>query len=105
MLIGATGGTERHSLALDFAVRPLLAYLRAGVVPTAVFAASADWGSGESPLGDRIRRAGEELAALVAGRSAPAAQDPYESPVPFENLLGAARLGDQPSSRFPSTSR
>ncbi|OLT10489.1 NADPH-dependent FMN reductase [Actinomadura sp. CNU-125] len=90
-LIGATGGTERHSLALDFAVRPLLAYLRANVVPTAVFAASADWGSGETRLGDRIRRAGTELAALVAGRPAPAAEDPYENPVPFEDLLGAAR--------------
>ncbi|RSN66913.1 CE1759 family FMN reductase [Actinomadura sp. WAC 06369] len=88
-LIGATGGTERHSLALDFAVRPLLAYLRANVVPTAVYAASADWGSGDGRLGDRVRRAGAELAALVAGRPAPAAEDPYDNPVPFETLLGS----------------
>lgn len=29
VLLGATGGTERHSLAVDFAMRPLFAYLRA----------------------------------------------------------------------------
>jgi len=46
VLIGATGGTERHSLALDYAVRPLFTYLHAVVVPTAVYAASGDWGSG-----------------------------------------------------------
>jgi len=40
VLIGATGGSERHSLALEHAIRPLLSYLRALVVPTAVYAAS-----------------------------------------------------------------
>ena len=44
VLLGATGGTARHSLALEYALRPLFAYLRAAVVPTAVFAASEDWG-------------------------------------------------------------
>ena len=39
-LIAATAGTARHSLALEHAVRPLFAYLRTLVVPTAVFAAS-----------------------------------------------------------------
>ena len=34
VLIAATGGTERHSLALDYAIRPLFAYLHAVVVPT-----------------------------------------------------------------------
>ena len=41
-LLGATAGTARHSLALEFAMRPLFAYLRAAVVATAVFAASED---------------------------------------------------------------
>ena len=40
VLIAATAGTTRHSLVLEFAMRPLFAYLRADVVPTAVFAAS-----------------------------------------------------------------
>jgi FMN reductase len=71
VLIAATGGTSRHSLALDHAVRPLFSYLRAIVLPTAVFAASEDWGGGADVTGtaslpDRIRRAGRELAAQVA---------------------------------------
>ena len=35
VLIGATGGTARHSLVLEHALRPLFTYLRAIVVPTA----------------------------------------------------------------------
>ena len=38
VLIAATGGTARHSLALEHAVRPLFAYLNAATVPTAVYA-------------------------------------------------------------------
>ena len=69
VLIGATGGTERHSLALDYALRPVLTYLRAIIAPTGVFAATRDWGSsdqmGPDGLSDRIERAGAELASLM----------------------------------------
>ena len=44
VLIAATGGTPRHSLAIEHAIRPLFAYLRAAVVPTGVYAATEDWG-------------------------------------------------------------
>jgi FMN reductase len=60
VLIGATGGTERHSLALDYAMRPLFTYLHAIVAPTSVYAASSDWGvstSSTTGLGERIDRA------------------------------------------------
>lgn len=87
VLLGATGGTARHSLAIDYAMRPLFAYLRASVVPTGVYAASEDWGSAETVLPERVARAGAELAALVDARPAPAKDDPYEAPVPFERLL------------------
>lgn len=87
VLLGATGGTARHSLAIDYAMRPLFAYLRTTVAPTAVYAASEDWGSGESALPDRIARAGGELAALMEARPAAAKHDPYADPVPFEQLL------------------
>jgi FMN reductase len=87
VLLGATGGTARHSLAIDYALRPLFAYLRTTVAPTAVYAASEDWGSGESALPDRIARAGAELAALMEARPAAAKPDPYADPVPFERLL------------------
>ena len=46
VLVGATGGTGRHSLALEYALRPLFAYLRADVAGTAVFAATDDWADG-----------------------------------------------------------
>ncbi|GAA3970134.1 FMN reductase [Actinomadura viridis] len=88
VLIGATGGTARHSLALEFAVRPLLAYLRAQVVPTAVYAASEDWAS-PGGLTERIARAGAELAAAIGGRAPVVRDDPYADPVPFEELLKA----------------
>lgn len=48
VVVAATGGTERHSLVLDFALRPLFAYLRANVAATGVYAASSDWGSGDA---------------------------------------------------------
>ncbi len=88
MLPGFFGGTERHSLAIDYAMRPLFAYLRTSVVPTSVYAASEDWGSTETGLPDRITRAKAELAALMRAR-APPKPDLYENPVPFEDLLSA----------------
>lgn len=67
-MLAATGGSARHSLSLEHAMRPLFAYLRAATIPTAVFAASEDWGnvtgSGDA-LAARIRRAGTELAGYV----------------------------------------
>ncbi|GAA3159216.1 NAD(P)H-dependent oxidoreductase [Planomonospora alba] len=92
VLIAATGGTPRHSLALEHALRPMFAYLRAVVAPTGVYAATEDWGSGDGLTG-RIERAAEELAALVLGRygSAGAVADPFENVVPFEQQLSALR--------------
>ncbi|MGV9817460.1 FMN reductase [Nocardia xishanensis] len=89
VLIGATGGTERHSLALEHAVRPLFTYLRSVVVPTSVYAASEDWGtdSAGEGLSRRIDRAAEELAEVLAGRSAVRPPDPYRDTPPFEDLL------------------
>jgi FMN reductase len=83
VLIAATGGTERHSLALDYAMRPLFSCLHAVVVPTAVYAASSDWGS-DSGLVERIARAAGELAVLVrdSDRSAQV-RDPFALPAGF----------------------
>lgn len=75
MLLGATAGSARHSLAIDYALRPMFASLKAELAPTAVFAASADFGADtggqgdEQPLAARIRRAARELLLLVAGTS------------------------------------
>ncbi|WP_433507327.1 FMN reductase [Pseudonocardia halophobica] len=90
VLMGATAGTARHSLALEHAMRPLFAYLRTVVTPTAVFAASEDWGgAGEAShgLASRIERAAEELAELVAARPAARTADPFADAPSFEALL------------------
>jgi FMN reductase len=92
VLMGATGGTARHSLALDHALRPMFTYLRAVVAPMSVFAATADWGSvEESVLVERIRRAGAEFADLVRRTDVVAAVDPFSTVTPFEDLLGHRR--------------
>lgn len=68
VLIAATAGTPRHSLVLDYAMRPLFTYLHAPVVPTGVFAATEDFGGAGSPaLAERISRAAAELAAQMVG--------------------------------------
>lgn len=90
-LIGATGGTARHSLAIEHAIRPLFAYLNAAVVATGVYAAAEDWGQAGDPtvgsLVERIDRAARELAAAMVARPREARTDPFESPTPFEELL------------------
>lgn len=98
VLIAATGGTARHSLVLEHAMRPMFAYLRAVVLPTGVYAAPEDWGAGGGRAADlsaRVARAGGELATLLAGRipgdGEPVGED--EPVVPFEQQLAALRSG------------
>ncbi|UUU24169.1 FMN reductase [Streptomyces sp. DSM 40750] len=92
VLIAATGGSARHSLVLEHAMRPLFAYLRAVVVPTGVYAASEDWGA--EGLAGRIERAAGELAGLMGGLSrrvvAPVEPEGL-AVVPFEEQLAALK--------------
>ncbi|GAA3480428.1 FMN reductase [Streptomyces yanii] len=94
VLVAATGGTARHSLVLEHALRPLFAYLRAVVAPTAVYAASEDWGSGGDEYTDglpaRVRRAGTELAALMAAR--PVGEGPEDDVTILERQLADLRF-------------
>ncbi|GKQ39582.1 CE1759 family FMN reductase [Streptomyces sp. A012304] len=89
VLIAATGGSARHSLVLEHALRPLFAHLRAVVVPTAVYAASEDWGAPGLP--ERIERAAGELAGLMNGLSAARPDRAGLEVVPFEERLAALR--------------
>ncbi|WP_069171721.1 FMN reductase [Streptomyces griseus] len=103
VLVAATGGTPRHSLVLEHALRPLFTYLRAVVLPTSVYAASEDWGSSGDEytegLPSRIRRAGGELASAVTGRTVsgatrePTLDDGEDAVVPFEEQLAGLRAG------------
>ncbi len=89
VLIGATAGTARHSLALEHALRPLFAYLHAATVPTSVFAATDDWGSDSADglLRSRITRAAGELALEIDRREPVTVADPFALTVNFEDLL------------------
>ncbi|WP_427016591.1 FMN reductase [Pseudarthrobacter sp. P1] len=74
VLFGATGGSSRHSLVLEMAIRPLFSYLRARTMPTGVYASPEDWGQGEAGTGGLDRRiaqaAGELATAIAPGRTA-----------------------------------
>ncbi|UNK69536.1 FMN reductase [Microbacterium sp. H1-D42] len=90
VLIGANAGTARHSLAIDYAIRPLFTYLHAEPAPTGVFAASSDWGASAdevAPLGSRVDRGARELAEAIARREAAADLDPFDP----ANYLGEGR--------------
>lgn len=65
VLLGATGGTARHSLAIQQAMVPLFFYLKANLVPTTVFAATDDWGS--AGLDARITAAADDLVGRLSG--------------------------------------
>lgn len=93
VLMGATAGTPRHSLVLEYAMRPLFAYLGAGPVRTAVFAASQDWADPDETgaLGERIKRAGNELAVAMTGDGRRPATNEFDDLVPFDQLLGEDR--------------
>lgn len=90
VLLAATGGTPRHSMVLDTALRPLFSHLKALTAPTAVYAAAEDWGS--PGLDARIERAGRELADLVMALPSRRRSDPFDSDDPgfvsFEEMLG-----------------
>ncbi|MEV4900499.1 CE1759 family FMN reductase [Citricoccus sp. NPDC055426] len=99
VLLGATGGTPRHSLMIDSALRPLFSYLRTKVLSSSVFAASDDWGevtggqesARTTPLQHRIEAAGEDLASVVGRLPArPRRQSGTAKPlevIPFDQLL------------------
>ncbi|MBC9937253.1 MULTISPECIES: CE1759 family FMN reductase [unclassified Leucobacter] len=80
--LGATGGTARHSLVTEMAMRPLFAYLRAFPLPTGMFVETDAWGSraGAEVIDERAGTLGRELAdAVRLLRGGIAAQDPAVS--------------------------
>lgn len=88
VLLGATGGSARHSLAIEYAMRPLFTYLRSRPVTTGVFAASADWGDSVKPLSTRIQRAASEFADLVsASDRSQRSRDPLALDLSFEQMM------------------
>lgn len=95
VLLGATGGTDRHQMVLDYAMRPLFTYLRTRTAATAVFAGPQDWGTaddGGPSLSARIERAAGEFTRLLQGAQPNRKPAPAES-LPFEQLLAGISGG------------
>ncbi len=90
VLIAATGGTERHSLVLEHALRPMFSYLHAIVSPTGVYAATDDFGAQPgSTLSTRITKAAADFARLVQGCGGHHRRDVFaEDLASMEQLLG-----------------
>lgn len=66
VILGASGGSVRHSLVVDYELRPLFTYLNAAVSPVGIFATGDDFGDGgivNRALLARIDRAAVSLAA------------------------------------------
>lgn len=72
VLLAANGGSDRHALVVDHQLRPLFGFFRALTVPSAVYAAEADFdgyvltGAG---LQARIAEAVQQAQALLAHRA------------------------------------
>jgi FMN reductase len=96
VLIAATGGTERHSLVLEHALRPMFSYLHAVVSPTSVYAATDDFGqAGSSGLAQRITQAAADFARLMRSCGSRARRDVFDEEVgEMTRLLVGAQAGD-----------
>ncbi|HJX76910.1 CE1759 family FMN reductase [Glutamicibacter sp.] len=68
VVLAATAGSQRHQLAVDYAMRPIFSYLRTQVMPTTVFAASEDFGGQglAGTLSERTRRAAREVVLALS---------------------------------------
>ncbi len=97
VLIAATGGTERHSLVLEHALRPMFSYLHAIVSPTGVYAATEDFGArqGAAGLSERIEKAANDFARLLQSCGTRTRRNVFaEELTEMERLLAAERPVD-----------
>ena len=91
VLLGATGGTPRHSLAIESTMRPMISYLKGYALPTAVFAATDDWAGGAQPgLDARIQAATDQLAELTLALNPGAVAAGTAEDTPAEAPAGTA---------------
>ena len=70
VLIAATGGGEKHALAVEHQLRPLFAFFEARVLSTAVHVSDRDFTEGRltsEPALTRLARAVDEFATIFPG--------------------------------------
>jgi FMN reductase len=67
VILGATGGSERHSLVIEHQLRPLFGFFGTPIVPTGLYATEKDFDGPAigRPLSDRIDLATAQLARLM----------------------------------------
>jgi len=72
-LLAATGGSDRHALVVDQELRPLFSFFRTYTVPSAVFAADAEFQAitggyqiHSASLTNRIHESAKQAARLLA---------------------------------------
>lgn len=97
VLIAATGGTERHSLVLEHAMRPMFSYLHAIVSPTGVYAATDDFGTagGSARLSERIARAAADFVRLLTSCGSRTRREAFAGDLTeMERLLSASGPGN-----------
>ncbi|APT92433.1 oxidoreductase [Corynebacterium phocae] len=92
-LIAATGGSTRHAMMLDYAMRPLFNYLHAVVVPTGIFLVAADCDGSNDPGESerRIRTAATQLADAMV--------------TPTDRVGGLSGINDRDSTRTGEKAR
>lgn len=94
VMIAATGGTERHSLVLEHAMRPMFSYLHAIVSPTGVYAATDDFGEvGAASLSQRIDRAAQQFVRLLGSCGARVQRDVFQEDLDLMSSLLAGTGG------------
>jgi len=86
VVLAATAGTARHALVVDEQMRSMFAFMRTMTVPTALFAATEDWG--DPALTKRIDRAALELVLLIESGFARRVKD--ESWQSYQHEFGSA---------------
>jgi FMN reductase len=86
VVLAATAGTARHALVVDEQLRSMFAFMRTMTVPTALFAATEDWG--DPALTKRIDRAALELVLLIESGFAQRVKD--ESWQSYQHEFGSA---------------
>jgi len=67
VLLGATGGSERHALVVEHQMRPLFGFFGCALLPTSLYAVNSDFIGGTElapAITGRIERAVDEIAAL-----------------------------------------
>lgn len=103
-LIGATGGSVRHLAILDYAMRPLLSFMHANVLPMAIFQATADFGTADGlRLASRIEAAGAQLAAAIFATHAITGTSNPASDTEAEPATPAAAASAAPAAAAPAS--